>query len=123
LLNFITTLTSIVGFITALVGVIFAMYLPWATYPSGFTQGETIHSWTCKWESLDRAATTGQDGQSLYPPAGFHHSCLETRAGFILLGLLVGLEILMGAAATAGWWLEHTVTKQRKTEGFELGKY
>ncbi|KAN0070209.1 hypothetical protein V8E54_011790 [Elaphomyces granulatus] len=122
LLNFLATITAGAGLVTAVVGVIFAVYLPSATYPSGFTQNETIHSWTCKWRTLEANNVTGQDGQPLHAPAGFSRDCIETRVGFVLLGLLIGIEAIMGAASAAGWFLERTVSKQRRVEQVELGK-
>jgi hypothetical protein len=122
LLNFLATITAGAGLVTALVGVIFAVYLPSATYPSGFTQNETIHSWTCKWRTLQVNNGTDQDGQPLYAPAGFSRDCVETRVGFVLLGLLIGIEVIMGAASAAGWFLEYTVSKQRRVEEIELEK-
>lgn len=122
LLNFIASTIAVAGLVTAIVGVAFSVYLPSATYPSGFTSGETIHSWTCKWQSLQGINATAADGQPLTAPAGFSRDCVGTRAGFILLGLLIGLEILMGAATAAGWLLEQSVTRQRKVGGVELGQ-
>lgn len=113
---------AVSGLITAVVGVIFSIYLPSAIYPSGFTSNETIHSWSCKWASMQGVNATTADGQPLTAPADFSRNCMETRAGFILLGLLIGLEIIMGAAAAAGWWLEKSVSKQRKFGEAELGQ-
>lgn len=122
LLNFIASTIAVAGLVTAIVGIAFSVYLPSATYPTGFTSGETIHSWTCKWQSLQGINATTVDGQALTAPAGFSRDCVETRAGFILLGLLIGLEVLMGAAAAAGWLLEQSVTRQRKVGGVELAQ-
>ncbi|KAL1967451.1 hypothetical protein VTN77DRAFT_3236 [Rasamsonia byssochlamydoides] len=122
LLNFIASAIAVAGFVTAIVGVVFSIYLPSATYPNGFTSNETIHSWTCKWQSLQGVNATTADGQPLTAPADFSRNCVESRAGFILLGLLIGLEVIMGAAAAAGWWLEQSVTKQRKAGAIELGQ-
>jgi hypothetical protein len=120
LLNFIASAIAVAGLVTAIVGVIFSIYLPSATYPAGFTSNETIHSWSCKWQSLQGVNVTTLDGQPLTAPADFARNCAETRAGFILLGLLIGLEVIMGAAAAAGWWLEKSVSNHRKFGGMEL---
>lgn len=99
----------------------FAIYMPSSKYPTGFTDYETIHSWTCRWKSLNGTNVT-DDGESLSAPANFSRDCMETRAGFILLGLLIGLEVIMGAAAIAGLFFERSVGKQRRAESFELQK-
>lgn len=122
LLNVLATAVSCAGFITAVTGVAFAIYLPSSTYPSGFTYNETLHSWTCKWKSLRDVNALDDDGDPLHAPADFSRDCMETRAGFILLGFLIGLEVMMGAAAAVGWWLEGIVRMQRKIEKVELGK-
>lgn len=90
----------------------FSIYLPSAVYPDGFSVGETIHSWTCKWKSVSSISNSSQ--QSLSDPANFARICAESRAGFVLLGLLIGLEVIMCAAAAAGYMLEMSVARQRK---------
>jgi hypothetical protein len=110
------------GLVTAIVGVAFSIYLPSANPPVGFTVTETIHSWTCKWQSMQGANVTAADGQQLTAPSDFSRSCMETRAGFILLGLLIGLEVIMCFAAAVGYWLEQSVYKQRKVGGVEMGR-
>lgn len=62
-------------------------------------------------------AVTGPNGQLLTAPADFDATCMETRAGFILLGLLIGLEVVMGFSAVTGWWLSKDVGRQRKEVG------
>lgn len=58
-------------------------------------------------------------------PANFSRICAESRAGFVLLGLLIGLEVVMCAAAAAGYMLEMTVSRQRKRSNAnpELGEF
>ncbi|GAD91653.1 conserved hypothetical protein [Paecilomyces variotii No. 5] len=121
LLTFLSAAVALMGFITSVTGVIFAIHMPSSKYPNGFTNYETIHSWTCRWKSLKGVNIT-DNGQSLSAPASFSHDCMETRAGFILLGLLIGLEVIMGAGAAAGWFLERSVEKKRCEEAFELQK-
>lgn len=118
LLNMLSSAVGATGLITAIVGVAFAIYLPSATYPDGFTVSETIHSWTCKWRSV------GSD-DSVTAPANFARICAESRAGFVMLGLLIGLEVIMCAAGAAGYMLEMTVSKQRKTSvgNAEMGEF
>lgn len=59
---------------------------------------------------------------SLHPPARFARDCAASRAGFVLLALLIGLEVVMGVAAAAGYWFEWTMTKRRRNEGLMLEK-
>lgn len=109
------------GLLTAIVGVAFSIYLPSATYPDGFTVSETIHSWTCKWRSVGSLSSA----DDVTAPANFSRICAESRAGFVLLGLLIGLEIVMCAAAAAGYMLEMTVSRQRKRSNgnAEMGEF
>lgn len=112
-----TSIMSIAGIITAIVGVSFAVYLPMASYPEDFTSSETIHSWTCKWKSLNGVIVTDADGRRmLTAPEGFSQLCVESRVGFVFLGLLIGLEVIMGMTAVVGYCLERTVSKQRGLE-------
>ncbi|EED22315.1 conserved hypothetical protein [Talaromyces stipitatus ATCC 10500] len=113
LLNLLSTAVGATGLVTAIVGVAFSIYLPSATYPEGFTVSETIHSWTCKWKSID--SISGGNNQTLSAPANFSRVCAESRAGFVLSGLLIGLEIFMCAAAAAGYMLDMNVSRQRKS--------
>ncbi|KAE8555133.1 hypothetical protein EYB25_003681 [Talaromyces marneffei] len=110
LLNHLSSAVGATGLLTAIVGVAFSIYLPSASYPDGFTVSETIHSWTCKWKSAGSLSSN----DSITAPANFSRICSESRAGFVLLGLLIGLEVVMCAAAAAGYVLEMTVSKQRK---------
>jgi hypothetical protein len=72
-------------------------------YPRGFAA--TIHCWTCRWRTLEANNVTGQDCQPLHAPAGFSR---EARVGFVLLGLLIGIEASLRAASAAGWFLERS---------------
>ncbi|KAJ9287419.1 hypothetical protein DTO021C3_5110 [Paecilomyces variotii] len=120
LLTFLSAAVALAGLITSVTGVVFAIYMPPSRYPNGFTNYETIHSWTCRWKSLKGMNVT-DNGQSLSAPASFSRDCMETRAGLILLGLLISLEVIMGAAAAAGWFLERSVDRKQR-EDFELQK-
>ena len=121
LLNILSATTALSGFITALTTLLFTIYLPSSTYPPGFTYNETLHSWTCKWKSV-RDATADQQNTdtSIQAPAHFARYCSQTTAAFVLLGVLVGLEVLMGVAAAGGIWLERTVWRQRECHRFDF---
>ncbi|RAL16934.1 uncharacterized protein BO97DRAFT_402522 [Aspergillus homomorphus CBS 101889] len=107
-LNLLAGVTAVAGFITALVGFVFVIYRPGANARGGFNHTETIHSWACKWKSSSDA--------DISPPAHFARDCTVTHVSFVLLGVSIGLEIVMGIVATAGFWLERTVSRQRLTE-------
>lgn len=112
LLNSYSSLSAISGFIAALVGIIFIIYRPSSNYPSGFSNNETLHSWTCKWK-------TGANGDTT--PVHFSRDCTNTRAGFAMLCLSLGLEILMGIAAAVGSLSQRGVSRRRE-EQFQLEK-
>ncbi|GLI72086.1 hypothetical protein PoHVEF18_000254 [Penicillium ochrochloron] len=107
LLNSYASASAFSGFITALIGIIFTIYRPSASYPSGFSDGETLHSWTCKWDSSSGSTSS---------PVHFSRDCHETRAGFAMLCVLLGLEILMGLAAAAGTWSQRDVSRRREQQ-------
>lgn len=111
-MNSYSSLSAISGFITALVGIIFIIYRPSSSYPSGFTGNETLQSWTCKWKD-------GSSGQTT--PINFSRDCSSNRAGFALLCLTLGLEILMGIAAAMGSLSQRGVSRRRE-EQFQLEK-
>jgi hypothetical protein len=104
--------SALVGFVTVLVGILFAIYLPSSNYPAGFSTNETLHSWTCKWK------TGTNDSRS---PSLFHRDCINTGAGFILLCVVGGMEILMGIIAAVGIWFQRDVTRRREQQ-FQLEK-
>jgi hypothetical protein len=58
---------------------------------------------------------------SLHAPTHFERDCRETRAGFVLLALLIGLEVAGGAVGVFGVWLEQNVSRQRSF-GVQLEK-
>lgn len=89
---------------TALVGILFVIYLPSSDYPAGFSRNETLHSWTCKWQ-------TGTSGTKA--PRHFDRDCVNTRAGFVLLCVLVGMETLLGLVAAVGIWFQRDVARRR----------
>lgn len=120
LLNLLSSAIGLASLVTAIAGLAFAVYRPSASYPTGFTNGETIHSWTCKWESLKGVNNTTTD---LEAPSDFSRICTDTHAGFILMAVLIGLEVLMAAAGAAGFLLELTVTRQRKLSNAEVGEF
>ncbi|KAJ5682951.1 hypothetical protein N7462_006116 [Penicillium macrosclerotiorum] len=110
LLNSCALASAFSGFLTALVGIVFMIYRPSATYPSGYSQNETLHSWTCKWSRAGDKA-----------PTHFNRDCHDTRAGFSLLCVLLGLEIFMGVAAIASTWFQRGVSRRRE-EQYALDK-
>ncbi|KAL2871811.1 uncharacterized protein BJX67DRAFT_88353 [Aspergillus lucknowensis] len=122
--NMAAVATSASGFITALVGLIFAIHLPGSSYPDNFSDVETLDSWTCKWKvSHDLPSGFSSDNLTVSPaPAQFARDCSATYAAFILLGFLIGLEIIMGVAAGLGTWLELSVAKQRGQDQYHLEK-
>ncbi|KAL5342439.1 hypothetical protein BJX70DRAFT_321846 [Aspergillus crustosus] len=123
--NMAAVATSAAGFITSLVGLVFAIYLPGSSYPDNFTSAETLHSWTCKWKAMHDLPMgfSNVSSESISPvPADFARDCAATYAAFILLGFLIGLEVLMGVAAGAGTWLELSVAKQRGQDQYHLEK-
>lgn len=103
---------AVSGLITAIVCVAFAIHLPAGSHPTGFTNSETIQSWSCKWQS------TASNGTS-----GFSTICKESRAGFVLLSILIGLEVLMGVAAVAGHLLDMSVEKKRRMYNVEAEQF
>lgn len=111
------------GLITATVCVAFAIHLPAFQYPTGFTTSETIHSWSCKWQSIGSINATSLSGGSLGAPSGFSTICKESQAGFILLCTLIGLEVIMGIAAIVGHLLEWNVAKKRKMHNTEAEQF
>ncbi|KOC14899.1 hypothetical protein AFLA70_266g001880 [Aspergillus flavus AF70] len=120
--NLVSTAIAISGFLTALVGLIFAVHLPDTNPPNGFTKVETLHSWTCKWKTVHGPLSPKVDDTVTPPPAHFARDCALTRASFILTGLAVGLAILMGLAAGVGVWFERSVSQQREQDTSPLRK-
>ncbi|KAJ5126545.1 hypothetical protein N7448_007324 [Penicillium atrosanguineum] len=110
-LNTCASTSAIAGFITALIGLLFIIYLPSSAYPSGFTENETLYSWTCKWKNTSSTTT----------PLHFSRDCHNTRAGFALLCFLLGLEIVMGVGAALGSYFQRDVSRRREQE-FQLEK-
>ncbi|KAJ5676532.1 uncharacterized protein N7477_002165 [Penicillium maclennaniae] len=112
ILNTCASTSAIAGFITALIGLLFTIYLPSSTYPVGFTENETLHSWTCKWKNNTSSTTI---------PVHFTRDCHNSRAGFALLCVLLGLEIVMGVGAALGSYFQKDVSRRREQE-FQLEK-
>lgn len=104
LLNTCAFASALTGFTTALIGLLFVIYRPGSTYPSGFTKNETLQSWTCKWQPASNHAIA---------PINFSRDCHDTRAGFALLCMVLGMEILMGMSAVAGSYLQRNMSRQR----------
>lgn len=119
----IASAVAVSGLITATVCVAFAIHLPASPYPAGFTTSETIQSWSCKWQSIGSVNATSLNGGSLGAPSGFSTICKESRAGFILLCILIGLEVIMGIAAVAGHLLDLSVAKKRKMYNMEAEQF
>ncbi|KAF9885532.1 hypothetical protein FE257_012860 [Aspergillus nanangensis] len=120
--NIMATATATCGFITALIGVCFAIYRPGSTSPSGFSGNETLHSWTCKWKNTRGLDSRSSDGALTSPPVHFARDCTATEAGFALMCVLIGLEVVMGVTAGVGVYLERSVLRQRGQERLQLEK-
>ncbi|KAJ5970214.1 uncharacterized protein N7479_000132 [Penicillium vulpinum] len=103
-LNIYASASAVAGFVTTLVSILFIIYLPSSDYPAGFSKNETLHSWTCKWKTGTGSTTA---------PRHFDRDCINTRAGFVLLCVLVGMEVLMGFVAAAGTWFQRDVARRR----------
>ncbi|PYH75003.1 uncharacterized protein BO88DRAFT_329529 [Aspergillus vadensis CBS 113365] len=114
LLNLLAAATALSGFIAALVGLVFVIYQPGAKHPSGFSEMETLHSWTCKWgvvrDGYD-SVSSGSSGNGTVSatPVHFKRDCDATEAGFVLLCVLLGLEVVMGVVVGVGFWVERKV--------------
>jgi hypothetical protein len=111
-LNIYASTSALAGFITALVGILFIKYLPSSNYPAGFSKNETLHSWTCKWKTGTSNTKT---------PTHFDRDCINSRAAFVLLCLLVGMEVLMGVVAAMGTFFQRDVSRRRAAQ-FQLEK-
>ncbi|CRG89205.1 hypothetical protein PISL3812_06241 [Talaromyces islandicus] len=122
-LNKLASAVAISGLITATISVAFAIHLPASTHPIGFTTSETIHSWSCKWQSIGSVNATSLNGGPLGAPSGFSTICKESRAGFILLSVLIGLEVIMGIAAIAGHMFDLSVAKKRRMYNMEAEQF
>jgi hypothetical protein len=114
---------AVSGLITATICVAFAIHLPASPHPTGFTTSETIHSWSCKWQSIGSVNATSLNGGPLSAPSGFSTICKESRASFILLSVLIGLEVIMGISAVAGHLFELSVVKKRKMYNLEAEQF
>ncbi|KAJ5131400.1 uncharacterized protein N7515_007439 [Penicillium bovifimosum] len=106
-LNIYSSASAVAGFVTTLVGILFIIYLPSSGYPAGFSKNETLHSWTCKWQ-------TGTSGSKT--PSHFSRDCVNTRAGFVMLCVLLGMEVSLGLAAAAGTWVQRDVSRRRDAQ-------
>ncbi|CAG8242448.1 unnamed protein product [Penicillium salamii] len=111
-LNIYASVSALAGFVTALVAVLFMIYRPSSNHPAGFNTNETLHSWTCKWKA-------GTNGTAI--PRHFDRDCMNTRAGFILICILIGMEMLMGIFAAVGTWFQRDVSRRREQQ-FQLEK-
>ncbi|GKZ26116.1 hypothetical protein AbraIFM66951_006426 [Aspergillus brasiliensis] len=133
LLNLLAAATALSGFIAALVGLIFVIYQPGAKHPSGFSEMETLHSWTCKWgvvrddeyssgsgNGTVSASYSNSTGRDVTAPVHFKRDCEVTRAAFVLLCVLLGLEVVMGGVVALGVWVERKVGGLRGKMGLSL---
>ncbi|KAL4809311.1 hypothetical protein BDV18DRAFT_131756 [Aspergillus unguis] len=126
LTNLAAVATSTAAFIATLITLVFNIYLPGSQYPKNFASVETLHSWTCKWKgSHELPRGFSRSSETASPaPAHFARDCSATEAAFVLLGVLLGLEVLICGAAAVGTWLELSVERQRgqETGGWRLEK-
>ncbi|KAL6237735.1 hypothetical protein BDW75DRAFT_248488 [Aspergillus navahoensis] len=123
--NLAAVATSTSGFVATVVTLIFAIYLPGSSYTKNFSDVETLHSWTCKWKaSHDLPLGFSNASSETVSPAPVHfvRDCAVTQAAFVLLGILVGVEVIMGVAAGVGAWLELRVARRRGQEQYQLEK-
>lgn len=120
-LNILTTLTAVAGFVLSLTGLILEIYKPSSSYPAGFTEGQSLKDWTCKW-AFPGAGVVAQresgsgSGLTFAPPVHFERDCRLSKAGFGLLGALLGLEVLMAGVAVVGVWIAFVVRRERRLE-------
>jgi hypothetical protein len=112
LLNAIASVVAFTGLIASITGVAFSSHA---------SSRLDINSWTCQWFNPP-VALGDIDGNLVNAPLGFGRVCTESRTGFALLGILIGVECVMGAATAAGWWLERKMAKVRETADMELEK-
>ncbi|KAE8146879.1 hypothetical protein BDV25DRAFT_161585 [Aspergillus avenaceus] len=112
-INLLAATTALIGFLAALAAVVFAIHLPGSHPPSGFSGVETLHSWTCKWKVKHGLLRHNLDEIVSSPPRHFGRDCAATKAAFVLMACVLGLEILMGAVAAIGAWLARSVEKKR----------
>ncbi|KAL4977024.1 hypothetical protein BDW66DRAFT_133759 [Aspergillus desertorum] len=123
--NLAAVATSTSSFIATVVSLVFVIYLPGSSYPNNFSDVETLYSWTCKWKASHNLPLGFSDDSSetVTPaPVHFGRDCAATRAAFVLLGILIGVEVIMGAAAGVGTWLELSVARRRGQEQYQLEK-
>ncbi|CAK37243.1 hypothetical protein CBS63078_4724 [Aspergillus niger] len=134
LLNLLAAATALSGFIAALVGLVFVIYQPGAKHPSGFSEMETLHSWTCKWGvvrddytssgdgTVSASASYNATGGDVTVPVHFKRDCEVTRAGFALLCVLLGLEVVMGGVVAVGVWVKRKVGGVRGGSLEDIGR-
>ena len=117
LLNALSSIVAFIGLISAISAVVYIAQRPDPFILGGSSYGETIHSWTCKW-----AAVGGSDpqGGEIISPSNFKRLCVETRASFVLMCVLIGLETTFGAAAGLGWWLAIGMGKKRSAAAVDF---
>ncbi|KAL4994578.1 hypothetical protein BDV10DRAFT_176686 [Aspergillus recurvatus] len=123
--NLAAVATSTAGLIATLVSLVFAIYLPGSSYNKNFSGVETLHSWTCKWKaSHDLPLGFSDESSETVSPAPVHFArdCAATYAAFVLLGILIGVEVIMGVSAAVGTWLELSVARRRGQEQYQLEK-
>ncbi|KAJ5332952.1 hypothetical protein MYU51_005387 [Penicillium brevicompactum] len=112
-LNIYASASALAGFVTSLVSLLFIIYRPASSHPAGFSKNETLQSWTCKWKA-------GADGTTI--PHGFDRDCMNTRAGFVLICVLIGMETFIGVLAAIGTWFQRDVARRREQQ-FQLEKH
>lgn len=94
-----------------------------------------MKDWTCKWASVSSnvhsisvqdgngsGSGSGAGGTVLNPPLGFVRDCRLAKAGFGLLGAVLGLEVIMGVVAVLGVWVAFVVRRERMGGLFGSGR-
>lgn len=101
LLNVLSTVTAVAGLIFSVVGLAYAQILTRRFRAGREHDGTTTFvAWTCKWSR-----------QGVPAPAIFKTVCKEGRAVVVLMGVVIGLEVLALAVCAWGWSIEAKVKK------------
>lgn len=108
---------SILGLAGAVFGIAYATYI--SSRPGD--ERDDLTSWTCRWvdgaERVDRMFENGL--AELAAPQGFKRVCVETKVGFVLLAVLVGVESLVVILTGLRAWVEVRVRRGERDDGEE----